>query len=165
LIVILLTCATVFICNFHVEHIYDMFLAGVSLAVAVTPEGLPAIVTVALSLGVQRMIKRRAVVRKLNAVDTLGCASIICTDKTGTITENKMTVRGMYLNNNYLTISGDGYSTGGNFTTGKSKLTRKNAPHLEQMLLYGTVCNDAQLYVRKGHYVVDGDPTDGALLI
>src|SRR5699024_3943985 len=137
----------------------------------------------------QRMIIRRAVVRKLNAVETLGCASIICTDKTGTITENKMTVKGMYwlltyipftyipitenkmtvkgmyVNNQFVTVSGDGYSTGGNFTTGKSKLTRKNAPHLEQMLLYGTVCNDAQLYVRKGHYVVDGDPTDGALLI
>lgn len=164
-IVLLLTAATVFIGIFHGEPIYDMFLAGVSLAVAVIPEGLPAIVTVALSLGVQRMIKRRAVVRKLNAVETLGCASIICTDKTGTITENKMTVKGMYVNNQFVTVSGDGYSTGGNFTTGKNKLTRKNAPHLEQMLLYGTVCNDAQLYVRKGHYVVDGDPTDGALLI
>src|SRR5699024_11781026 len=112
-----------------------------ALPISVIPEGLPAIVTVALSLGVQRMIKRRAVVRKLNAVETLGCASIICTDKTGTITENKMTVKGMYVNNQFVTVSGDGYSTGGNFTTGKSKLTRKNAPHLEQMLLYGTVCN------------------------
>src|SRR5699024_12146157 len=81
------------------------------------------------------------------------------------ITENKMTVKGMYVNNQFVTVSGGGYSTGGNFTTGKSKLTRKNAPHLEQMLLYGTVCNDAQLYMRKGHYVVEGDPTDGALLI
>src|SRR5699024_11866793 len=107
----------------------------------------------------------RAVVRKLNAVETLGCASIICTDKTGRITEHKMTVKGMYVNNQSVTVSGDGYSTGRNFTTGKNKLTRKNAPHLEQMLLYGTVCNDAKLYVRKGHYVVDGDPTDRALLI
>src|SRR5699024_6480638 len=130
-VVFALTTLTVAIGIYHGQLMYDMFLAGVSLAVAVIPEGLPAIVTVALSLGVQRMIKRRAVVRKLNAVETLGCASIICTDKTGTITENKMTVKGMYVNNQFVTVSGDGYSTGGNFTTGKSKLTRKNAPHLE----------------------------------
>src|SRR5699024_9063723 len=112
-----------------------------------------------------RMIKRRAVVRKLNAVETLGCASIICTDKTGTITENKMTVKGMYVNNQFVTVSGDGYSTGGNFTTGKNKLTIKNVRHIELILLYCTICNDAQLYVRKVHYVVDCVPTDGALLI
>src|SRR5699024_7885971 len=83
-IVLMLTALTVFIGIYHGQPIYDMFLMGVSLAVAVIPEGLPAIVTVALSLGVQRMIKRKAIVRKLSAVETLGCASIICTDKTGT---------------------------------------------------------------------------------
>src|SRR5699024_7053082 len=116
-----LTAATVFIGIFHGEPIYDMFLAGVSLAVAVIPEGLPAIVTVALSLGVQRMIKRRAVVRKVNAVETLGCASIICTDKTGTITDNKMTVKVMYVNNEVVRVSQHETSAGGNSTTGKSK--------------------------------------------
>lgn len=164
-IVLILTAATVFIGIFHGQPIYDMFLAGVSLAVAVIPEGLPAIVTVALSLGVQRMIKRRAIVRKLSAVETLGCASIICTDKTGTITQNKMTVKAMYVNNQFVHVSGEGDTLDGAFTTNKGKLTGKNASNLERMLLYGTICNDANLYVKKGHYVVDGDPTDGALLV
>src|SRR5699024_12860168 len=124
------------------------------LSVVVIPELFHVIVTIVLTLIIQIMIKRRAVVRKLNAVDSFGCSLIICTDKIGTITENKITVKVIYVNNQFVTVSGDGYSTGGIFTTGKSKLTRKNDPHLEQMLLYGTVCNDALLYVRKGHYVV-----------
>lgn len=163
-VVLLLTALTVGIGVYHGQPIYDMFLAGVSLAVAVIPEGLPAIVTVALSLGVQRMIKRKAIVRKLSAVETLGCASVICTDKTGTITENKMTVREMYVNHTPIFVSGEGYATTGDFYTRDKKLD-DSFPHLESMLLYGMLCNDASLLVKKGKYIVDGDPTDGALLI
>src|SRR5699024_12702691 len=108
-VVFLFTVLTVGIGLYHGQPLYDMVLAGVSLAVAVIPAGLPAIVTVALSLGVQRMIKRRAVVRKLNAVETLGCASIICTAKTATITATKMTVQRMYVNHQFATVSGGGY--------------------------------------------------------
>lgn len=164
-VVLLLTALTVFIGVYHGQPIYDMFLAGVSLAVAVIPEGLPAIVTVALSLGVQRMIKRKAIVRKLSAVETLGCASIICTDKTGTITENKMTVKQLYLNKEAIAAASTDSSMHADFRSGTKQVTRKNAPHVEQMLMYGLLCNEANLFVKKGKYVIEGDPTDGALMI
>lgn len=163
-IVFLLTALTVGIGIYHGHPTYDMFLAGVSLAVAVIPEGLPAIVTVALSLGVQRMIKRKAIVRKLSAVETLGCATVICTDKTGTITENKMTVKEVFINGSRLKVTGEGNSAKGSFVSNRSKVDR-SYPNLEAMLTYAMVCNEAQLQVKKGKYVVDGDPTDGALLI
>ncbi|AVQ98988.1 ATPase [Oceanobacillus iheyensis] len=144
--------------------IYNMFLAGVSLAVAAIPEGLPAIVTVALSLGVQRMIRKKAIVRKLSAVETLGCASVICSDKTGTMTENKMTVKELYLGGNQLYVTGDGYNLQGDFFLNKEKVD-EDYPNLKAMLLYGSLCNNASLQVKKGKQYIDGDPTDGALLI
>lgn len=164
IIVFLLVALTVGIGVYQGNPIYSMFLAGVSLAVAAIPEGLPAIVTVALSLGVQRMIRRKAIIRKLSAVETLGSATVICSDKTGTITENEMTVKEMFLNNKQIYVTGDGYSTVGDFYLNKEKLNREQ-PHLESMLLYGMLCNQANLFVKKGKYIVDGDPTDGALLI
>ncbi|WP_121614932.1 calcium-translocating P-type ATPase, SERCA-type [Virgibacillus halodenitrificans] len=144
--------------------VYNMFLAGISLAVAAIPEGLPAIVTVALSLGVQRMIRKKAIVRKLSAVETLGCASVICSDKTGTMTENKMTVKELFLNGKQLYVSGDGYDIRGEFYLSDTKLDEKY-PNLQEMLMYGMLCNNANLQVKKGKYLVDGDPTDGALLV
>lgn len=164
-IVLFLTALTVAIGVMHGQPLYDMVLAGISLAVAVIPEGLPAIVTVVLSLGVQRMIKRKAIVRKLAAVETLGCASVICSDKTGTITENKMTVKELYINGEHIYISGDGYSAQGTFYKKNGHEIDRSYPNVEKMLLYGMLCNDADLFVKKGKYVVDGDPTDGALQI
>ncbi len=143
---------------------YHMFLAGVSLAVAAIPEGLPAIVTVALSLGVQRMIKRKAIVRKLSSVETLGSASIICSDKTGTMTENQMTVKKIYINDDVLHLTGEGYHIDGEILLNGQELD-KSYPNLESMLLYGVLCNHAILNMNKGKYYIDGDPVDGALVV
>lgn len=159
-----LTALVVFIGVYHGHPLYNMFLAGVSLAVAAIPEGLPAIVTVALSLGVQRMIRKKAIVRKLSAVETLGCASVVCSDKTGTMTENQMTVKELFLNGEYVYVSGDGYDVSGDYFLNERKLD-DGFPNLRSMLLYGMLCNNAALKVKRGKYLVDGDPTDGALLV
>ncbi|WP_334109507.1 cation-translocating P-type ATPase, partial [Anoxybacillus sp.] len=143
--------------------LYDMFLAGVSLAVAAIPEGLPAIVTVVLALGVQRMMKRNAIVRKLPAVETLGCASVICSDKTGTMTENQMTVTRVWTNNRLWTVSGTGYEPKGRFFyNGKEEKPDKQ---LQQLLLFGALCNHAEIKKKGKTYMIDGDPTEGALVV
>src|SRR5699024_8809852 len=125
---LLLTVLVVGIGIYQGHPVYNMFLAGVSLAVAAIPEGLPAIVTVALSLGVQRMIRKNAIVRRLASVETLGCASVICSDKTGTMTENEMTVKEVFVNGKYLYVTGDGYDIRGNYFLNKQKVDR-SFPH------------------------------------
>ncbi|RLL45264.1 calcium-translocating P-type ATPase, SERCA-type [Oceanobacillus piezotolerans] len=164
IVALFLTALVVMLGIFQGNPMYEMFLAGVSLAVAAIPEGLPAIVTVALSLGVQRMIKKKAIVRKLSAVETLGTASVICSDKTGTMTENQMTVKEIYLNGNHLYVTGDGYDIHGDYYLNDRKVD-EHYPNLENMLLYGMLCNHAALLIKKGKYQIDGDPTDGALLV
>lgn len=147
----------------HGHALYEMFLAGVSLAVAAIPEGLPAIVTIALALGVQRMIKRQAIVRKLPSVETLGCATVICSDKTGTLTQNQMTVKEIYVDHRYVTVEGDGYEASGRLLDGKRVLTGTE-PTVARLLEIGLLCNHARLNVEAGRTTVVGDPTEGALL-
>ncbi|QNK54636.1 calcium-translocating P-type ATPase, SERCA-type [Paenibacillus sp. PAMC21692] len=164
----------------HGQPAYGMFLAGVSLAVAAIPEGLPAIVTIALALGVQRMIKRKAIVRKLPSVETLGCASVICSDKTGTLTQNKMTVTNVWLSDRRLEVSGEGYDpTGAIYENGKA-IDPKHDLHLKRLLQVGALCNNAQVERveepsgkrRRGaaaepvsEWRLKGDPTEGALAV
>ena len=149
----------------HGHDLYTMFLAGVSLAVAAIPEGLPAIVTIALSLGVQRMIRKNAIVRKLPAVETLGCASVICSDKTGTMTQNKMTVTHLWSGGNTWNLTGTGYNPKGSFYIEDQEITPQNEKSLYQLLTFGLLCNHAELKKKDDEFIIDGDPTEGALLV
>ncbi len=141
-----------------------MFLTAIALAVAAIPEGLPAVITVSLALGVQKMIKRNVLVRKLPSVETLGSVNIICTDKTGTLTHNQMTVTKIWESNTVYDVTGSGYSSSGAFAVDK-KLVKPNSLH--QILLIGMLCNDAKLTLqgKDGKVELIGDPTEAALLV
>lgn len=150
------------------ENAYKMFLIGVSLAVAAIPEGLPAIVTISLAFGVQRMMKRNALVRKLPAVETLGCTNVICSDKTGTLTQNKMTVKKIYVTDRLCDVSGDGYETEGNITYDGTKLNINRDEDFRRLTECCVICNDAEIpaYDKKTKDLkYTGDPTEIALLI
>ncbi len=136
----------------------EMIIIGVSLAVAAIPEGLPAVVTISLAIGVQRMIKRHALVRRLPLVETLGCATVICSDKTGTLTCNEMTVKKIYYNGRTIDVAGSGYRSEGEFLEGGKKISPKD---LEPLLLAGALNNNSVLKDEK----LIGDPTEGALLV
>ncbi|WP_110112890.1 calcium-translocating P-type ATPase, SERCA-type [Bacillus sp. CGMCC 1.16541] len=164
-VALLLTMLVVVVGVIQGHDLYTMFLAGVSLAVAAIPEGLPAIVTVALSLGVQRMIKQKSIVRKLPAVETLGCASVICSDKTGTMTQNKMTVTHLWSGGTTWTVSGTGYEPKGEFYIDDRKVHPSDVKPLQQLLLFGLLCNQTQLIRKNDDYMIDGDPTEAALLV
>jgi Ca2+-transporting ATPase len=164
-VALLLTAIVVLLGVLQGHDVYSMFLAGVSLAVAAIPEGLPAIVTVALSLGVQRMIKSNAIVRKLPAVETLGCASVICSDKTGTMTQNKMTVTHLWSGGKTWNVTGTGFDPKGHFYEGKNETNPKEVKSLQQLLTFGLLCNNAEIKQKKKDFVLDGDPTEGALVV
>jgi Ca2+-transporting ATPase len=144
--------------------IIDVFLTAVSLAVAAIPEGLPAVVTIALALGVQRMVKRHALIRKLPSVETLGCATVICSDKTGTLTRNEMTVQAVYAGGRLFKLTGIGYAPKGEFILDEKAVKAEDYPELEKALSLGVLCNGAQLIEDKGNYKIVGDPTEGAIL-
>ncbi len=142
----------------------DMFMTSISLAVAAIPEGLPAVVTIALALGVQRMVKRNALVRKLPSVETLGCATVICSDKTGTLTRNEMTVQAVYAEGRIFQVTGIGYGPQGQFLLDSKTIKPGDHPRLMEVLRCSVLCNGAQLSQADGVYKVLGDPTEGALL-
>ncbi len=143
----------------------ELFMTSISLAVAAVPEGLPAVVTVALALGVLRMSRRRALVRKLPAVETLGSTSVICTDKTGTLTVGEMTARRLYVSGQSYEVTGEGYGPDGEVRFDGKKA---EAQHLAALLEFATVilaCNNSHLVQEDGAWKVVGDPTEGALLV
>ena len=147
------------------KSVFDMFLFAVSLGVAAVPEGLPATMTIALALGVQRMAKRKAIIRKLSSVETLGSTTVICTDKTGTLTKNEMTVKKIWVSNKLISVEGEGYEPEGNFLV---KDKEYSDPGLEKILRAGLLCNNAVLQKdddNKSKWVVVGDPTEGALVV
>lgn len=145
---------------------YESFKLSVALAVSAIPEGLPAAITVILSVGVGRIAQRRAIIRKMPAVETLGSATIICSDKTGTLTQNEMMVRFISAGHSTYEISGQGYTPQGHFSLAKGKVTDplKNLA-LQECLVAGVLCNDAQLIEDDLQWRIEGDPTEGALIV
>ncbi|MDQ2088114.1 cation-translocating P-type ATPase [Herbivorax sp. ANBcel31] len=163
------------------EELFTMLLSGISLAVAAVPESLPAIVTISLALGVQRMLKKKALIRKLPAVETLGCASVICSDKTGTLTENKMTVRKIYAED-YVEVKGSSLSSKGDFVLRGREINPAKEDSLKLALEIGVLCNNATMskivedkeraldkiksaFTKKEKWELSGDPTEAALLV
>lgn len=143
----------------------DIFLTSVSLAVAVIPEGLPAITAIALTGGAHLLGQKGALVKRLTAVETLGSANLILTDKTGTLTENKMFLEKIYAGTRLYHLSGEDYSPSGNFYAGKRKINPHHNPKLTALLQAAILCNDAKLIYEKPEWKVIGDPTEGALLV
>lgn len=142
----------------------EMFMVVVGLAVAAIPEGLPAILTVTLAIGVQRMASRNAIIRRLPAVETLGSVSIICSDKTGTLTRNEMTVRTIAIASDVFDVSGIGYEPRGDFSLGGREILPNQRPLLLEVTRSAALCNDSALREIDGDWTVEGDPMEGALL-
>lgn len=160
------------------EPVFNMLLTGISIAIAAIPEGLPAAVTIALALAVSRMLKQRALVNKLHSVETLGCASVICSDKTGTITENKMTVTKISTHNNTYDVIGNGYKIAGEILQNKMRINPMQDKVLSEILISSVLCNNAEIKTNEdissrqrgkvtanGEWTVNGDPTEIALLV
>jgi len=144
--------------------LYENFLFALALAVSVVPEGLPAAISVALSLGMKRLLRYNVLAKKLNAVETLGSVSIICTDKTGTITKNELTVTKMVVNGKVIGVSGVGYEPKGSFFYNGQEINPNEVENLGLLCKIGFLCNDASIVSKEGKYTVVGDPTEGAII-
>jgi len=152
------------------EQITEVFIIAISLAIAAVPEGLPAVVTIALALGMREMIQRHALIRKLSSVETLGSATVICSDKTGTLTQNEMTVTRLWADNQFVQVTGTGYAPLGEFHVNGAKVDVTEFPAILTALWLGVLNNDATIEstgeneLQKTYRIV-GDPTEGALLV
>ncbi len=163
---VLVLCALIVLAGWARGHEFlSMLKVGISLAIAAVPEGLTAVVTMTLAIGMQRMARMRALVRRLPAVETLGSTTVICTDKTGTLTKNEMTVQALHLGGRLVEVSGSGYATTGEFREGGRVVDARADPHLALALRIGVLCSDATLGHVDEATTVLGDPTEGALLV
>jgi Ca2+-transporting ATPase len=143
----------------------EMLIWGVSLAVAAVPEALPAVVTISLALGVNRMVKRHALIRKLPAVETLGSTTVICSDKTGTLTQDQMTLRKIWVDGKIIDISGSGYDPEGSFSIKEDVIDHARDQYLLKYLKAARMCTDTKLLNNAGRWTIKGDPTEGALIV
>jgi Ca2+-transporting ATPase len=147
---------------------FELFMTAVAMSVAMIPEGLPVVVTITLAIGVSRMAKRHAIIRKLHAVETLGCTTVICSDKTGTLTRNEMTVKAIYDGHDDYEVSGSGYEPVGEIRHGDLEagpVIINPGSNLEMALRIGLLCNESTLVEENGSFTVKGDPTEGALIV
>jgi Ca2+-transporting ATPase len=154
----------------YVKEITDVFIIAVSLAIAAVPEGLPAVVTISLALGMREMIQRHALIRKLSSVETLGSATVICSDKTGTLTQNEMTVTRLWADGQFVDVTGTGYAPYGDFMVDDAKIDVAQYPAILTSLWLGVLNNDADIEITgaadsQQTYRIVGDPTEGALLV
>ena len=149
---------------YHAFAMLDMFMAAVALSIAAIPEGLPAIMSITLAIGVQRMAKRHAIIRRLPAVETLGSVTVICTDKTGTLTRNEMTVRSILTAEHVFSLSGVGYTPHGSFQLQGTRIDANAHPIIIELARAAILCNDATLQKKQDDWYLHGDPTEGALL-
>lgn len=163
---VLLVCGLVFVIGlFRGEDVVEMLMTAVSLAVAAIPEGLPAIVTIVLAMGMQRMVKHNSLMKRLHAVETLGSTSVICSDKTGTLTQNQMTITNMYILDNNLEVTGEGYAPVGNVTINGEKVNLDNEPAVKKLAETQAFCNDSRLENKDGNWSIIGDPTEGSMRV
>ncbi|MGZ9221043.1 MAG: cation-translocating P-type ATPase [Anaerolineales bacterium] len=154
----------------YAESITEVFIIAISLAIAAVPEGLPAVVTISLALGMREMVKRHALIRKLSSVETLGSATIICSDKTGTLTQNEMTVTRLWVDGQFITVTGTGYVPRGDFLVDGQKVVISKYPAAQTVLWLGLLNNDSLLETTgeedsQKTYRIVGDPTEGSLLV
>ena len=149
---------------YHGDNWVDLFMSAVALSVAMIPEGLPAVLTITLAIGVSRMAKRNAIIRNLPAVETLGSTTVICSDKTGTLTRNEMTVQKIWAGNETFSVSGIGYSPEGEIQQDDKKIDVSKNIALNELLRAGLICNESVLKESEEGWKVEGDPTEGALL-
>lgn len=159
-----LALVTVLIGFLRGESMLGIFMAAVALAVGAIPEGLPAALTITLAIGVSKMAKRNAIIRKLPAVETLGSTSVICSDKTGTLTQNQMTVEKVFAGDMLFDVSGVGYAPQGEFSLNGTIIKPGDNRSLEKCLIAGMLCNDSNLVSNDDGWKIEGDPTEGALI-
>lgn len=166
LLYVILTLAglTVIIGMWQGREMFDMFMAAVALAVGAIPEGLPAAMSITLAIGVARMADRKAIIRKLPAVETLGSTTVICSDKTGTLTENQMTVQEIWAGGSEYQTSGSGYDPSGEILLDEKPVSVSDFPALMECLRAGVLCNDSRIFEEEGLWKIQGDPTEGALI-
>ncbi|WP_108881513.1 HAD-IC family P-type ATPase [Anderseniella sp. Alg231-50] len=166
-ILILIVAATLLTFGYFVGHLEfnELFMVVVGLSVAAIPEGLPAVLTITLAVGVQAMARRNAIVRRLPAIETLGSVSVICTDKTGTLTRNEMMVASVVTHENVFTVEGDGYEPEGHITLQGAVVDGSDHAVLQELSRAAALCNDAALRHHEGTWLVEGDPMEGALLV